>query len=117
MNFRSIATRVSLPGLLAVLITAGILLWIVPQRQAQSLTESIQGELDGAAQAVAIRVVAALELEQLNLLSDINGYLAEASGITAVAIYLGEDTSDDPFAVYPEAFTEPMISGRREDRF
>jgi len=117
VNFRSIATRVSLPGLLAVLITAGILLWIVPQRQAQSLTESIQGELDGAAQAVAIRVVAALELEQLNLLSDINGYLAEASGITAVAIYLGEDTSDDPFAVYPEAFTEPMISGRRQDRF
>ena len=72
MNFRSIATRVTLPGIIAAAITALILLWIVPERQKQSLTESIQGELDGAAQAVAIRVVAALELERLNLLSDIN---------------------------------------------
>ena len=90
MNFRSIATRVTLPGIIAAAITALILLWIVPERQKQSLTESIQGELDGAAQAVAIRVVAALERERLNLLSDINDYLGQASGISVVAIYLGD---------------------------
>lgn len=117
MNFRSIATRVSLPGVIAVLITAGILLWVVPERQARSLTESIEGELDGAAQAVAIRVVAALELEQLNLLSDINSYLTEASGITAVAIYLGADHSNGPFAVYPEEYTDRMISGLKDGKF
>ena len=103
MNFRSIATRVTLPGIIAAAITALILLWIVPERQKQSLTESIQGELDGAAQAVAIRVVAALELERLNLLSDINDYLGQASGISVVAIYLGDRSSEAPFAVFPES--------------
>ena len=109
MNFRSIATRVTLPGIVAAAVTALILLWIVPERQKQSLIESIQGELDGAAQAVAIRVVAALELEQLNLLSDINEYLGEASGISVVAIYLGDRSSDAPFAVFPESYAERIV--------
>ena len=84
------------------------MLWIVPERQKQSLIESIQGELDGAAQAVAIRVVAALELEQLNLLSDINEYLGQASGISVVAIYLGDRSSEAPFAVFP-SFTRSAL--------
>ena len=109
MNFRSIATRVTLPGIIAGAITALILLWIVPERQKQSLTESIQGELDGAAQAVAIRVVAALELERLNLLSDINDYLGQASGISVVAIYLGDRSSEAPFAVFPESHAERIV--------
>ena len=109
MNFRSIATRVTLPGIIAAAITALILLWIVPERQKQSLTESIQGELDGAAQAVAIRVVAALELERLNLLSDINDYLGQASGISVVAIYLGDRSSEAPFAVFPESHAERIV--------
>ena len=85
------------------------MLWIVPERQKQSLTESIQGELDGAAQAVAIRVVAALELERLNLLSDINDYLGQASGISVVAIYLGDRSSEAPFAVFPESHAERIV--------
>ena len=54
-------------------------------------------------------MVAALELERLNLLSDIKDYLGQASGISVVAIYLGDRSSEAPFAVFPESHAERIV--------
>jgi hypothetical protein len=90
----SIAMRVSAPFLAVLVITAFLLLWVVPGRQEQALLETTRSEMEGAALSVALSVATAIEEERLDILPSINNYLARASGVSRVAVYLEEDGED-----------------------
>lgn len=93
--------RVSAPFLPVLLITAYLLLWVVPERQERALLETTRSEMEGAALAVALSVATAIEEERLDILPSINDYIARASGVSRVAVFLEEEGEEVLILSYP----------------
>lgn len=102
----SIVKRVNLPGLVAITITALILLGVVPDRQREDLMQRVQAELEATALAGSRSIVAGLDLERLDLLSDVNEFINSANSVSAAGVYLTEDGEKQLFAVYPQSYAD-----------
>ena len=105
--------RVSAPFFAVLVITAFLLLWVLPERQEQALLETTRSEMEGAALSVALSVATAIEEERLDILPNINDYLARASGVSRVAVYLEEDGEEVLLLSFP---AEVDDLNRLEDR-
>ena len=108
--------RVSAPFLAVLVITAFLLLWVVPGRQEQALLETTRSEMEGAALSVALSVATAIEEERLDILPSINNYLARASGVSRVAVYLEEDGEEVLLLSFP-AEADDLNSLENRDQF
>ncbi|MGA1189666.1 MAG: ATP-binding protein [Pseudomonadales bacterium] len=109
----SIAMRVSAPFFAVLVITAFLLLWVLPERQEQALLETTRSEMEGAALSVALSIATAIEEERLDILPNINDYLARASGVSRVAVYLEEGGEEVLLLSFP---AEADDLNRLEDR-
>ena len=95
--------KVALPIVASSVLSALLLLYVIPERQQAALEESVISELEGLAAAFGVSAQLAFLNQDLNALAELNTLVTSNPRALQVGVYIGGASSDVLLAAFPSS--------------